>query len=178
MWPQRGGGWQSPDRTTCLQGSRKNPRFVESPENACQDQRSVLASLTRGVGCERRFPSASFADGDQCEGHPCLNQGRCKDGLGDYTCTCAEGFEGKNCEFCEFLFSPCLPVRAAWRGGGWEQRPQEAAGGPHAAAWALQLLPPQQREARHGPVWGTGGPRQVPAPLGGRRVNVGAGRAP
>nr|1APO_A Chain A, EGF-LIKE MODULE OF BLOOD COAGULATION FACTOR X [Bos taurus] len=38
-------------------------------------------------------------DGDQCEGHPCLNQGHCKDGIGDYTCTCAEGFEGKNCEF-------------------------------------------------------------------------------
>ena len=107
-----------------MHGSRKNPRFVESPENACQDQRSVLASLTRGVGCERRFPSASFADGDQCEGHPCLNQGRCKDGLRDYTCTCAEGFEGKNCEFCEFLFSPCLPVRAAWRGGGGSRGPR------------------------------------------------------
>ncbi|XP_065757766.1 coagulation factor X [Muntiacus reevesi] len=40
-----------------------------------------------------------YKDGDQCEGRPCLNQGRCKDGLGDYTCTCAEGFEGKNCEF-------------------------------------------------------------------------------
>ena len=160
---------------------RKNPRFVESPENACQDQRSALASLTRGAGCERRFPSASFADGDQCEGHPCLNQGRCKDGLGDYSCTCAEGFEGKNCEFCELLFSPCLRselpggVEGGSRG---PKRPQEAAGGHQAAAWALQLLPLQQREARHGPEWGTGDPRQVPAPLGGCRVNVGAGRAP
>uniref|UniRef100_A0A4W2EAI0 Coagulation factor X n=1 Tax=Bos indicus x Bos taurus TaxID=30522 RepID=A0A4W2EAI0_BOBOX len=42
---------------------------------------------------------SKYKDGDQCEGHPCLNQGHCKDGIGDYTCTCAEGFEGKNCEF-------------------------------------------------------------------------------
>ncbi|XP_059936057.1 coagulation factor X isoform X2 [Mesoplodon densirostris] len=39
-----------------------------------------------------------YKDGDQCESHPCLNQGKCKDGLGEYTCTCLEGFEGKNCE--------------------------------------------------------------------------------
>nr|5JZU_B Chain B, Coagulation factor X [Homo sapiens] len=26
-------------------------------------------------------------DGDQCETSPCQNQGKCKDGLGEYTCT-------------------------------------------------------------------------------------------
>ncbi|XP_074234692.1 coagulation factor X [Camelus bactrianus] len=39
-----------------------------------------------------------YKDGDQCDSSPCLNQGACKDGLGEYTCTCVEGFEGKNCE--------------------------------------------------------------------------------
>ncbi|KAF6084006.1 coagulation factor X [Phyllostomus discolor] len=39
-----------------------------------------------------------YKDGDQCESSPCLNQGGCKDGLGEYTCTCLEGYEGKNCE--------------------------------------------------------------------------------
>ncbi|XP_005374029.1 PREDICTED: coagulation factor X [Chinchilla lanigera] len=39
-----------------------------------------------------------YKDGDQCENNPCQNQGTCRDGLGDYLCTCAEGFEGKNCE--------------------------------------------------------------------------------
>uniref|UniRef100_L7N1Q3 Coagulation factor X n=1 Tax=Myotis lucifugus TaxID=59463 RepID=L7N1Q3_MYOLU len=39
-----------------------------------------------------------YKDGDQCESNPCLNQGRCKDGLGEYTCTCQEGYEGRNCE--------------------------------------------------------------------------------
>ncbi|XP_004450798.2 coagulation factor X [Dasypus novemcinctus] len=39
-----------------------------------------------------------YKDGDQCESNPCLNLGKCKDGLGEYTCTCLEEFEGKNCE--------------------------------------------------------------------------------
>ncbi|XP_010592341.1 coagulation factor X [Loxodonta africana] len=39
-----------------------------------------------------------YKDGDQCESNPCQNQGKCQDGLGEYTCTCLEGFEGKNCE--------------------------------------------------------------------------------
>ncbi|XP_019602161.2 coagulation factor X [Rhinolophus sinicus] len=39
-----------------------------------------------------------YKDGDQCESSPCLNQGTCKDGLGEYICTCSEGYEGKNCE--------------------------------------------------------------------------------
>ncbi|KAM9038773.1 coagulation factor X [Sarcophilus harrisii] len=40
-----------------------------------------------------------YRDGDQCENNPCQNQGNCKDGLGEYTCICMEGYEGKNCEF-------------------------------------------------------------------------------
>ncbi|XP_016007406.2 coagulation factor X [Rousettus aegyptiacus] len=39
-----------------------------------------------------------YKDGDQCESNPCQNQGVCKDGLGEYTCTCSEDYEGKNCE--------------------------------------------------------------------------------
>ncbi|XP_052608723.1 coagulation factor X [Peromyscus californicus insignis] len=39
-----------------------------------------------------------YKDGDQCESSPCQNQGKCRDGLGEYTCTCLEGYEGKNCE--------------------------------------------------------------------------------
>ncbi|XP_048200066.1 LOW QUALITY PROTEIN: coagulation factor X [Perognathus longimembris pacificus] len=40
-----------------------------------------------------------YKDGDQCESSPCQNRGSCRDGLGEYTCTCEEGYEGKNCEF-------------------------------------------------------------------------------
>ncbi|XP_002930546.1 coagulation factor X isoform X1 [Ailuropoda melanoleuca] len=39
-----------------------------------------------------------YKDGDQCESSPCQNEGQCRDGLGEYTCTCLEGYEGKNCE--------------------------------------------------------------------------------
>lgn len=49
------------------------------------------------------FPNPLTADGDQCETNPCQNQGKCRDGLGEYTCTCMEGYEGKNCEFCKSL---------------------------------------------------------------------------
>uniref|UniRef100_UPI004038FA11 coagulation factor X n=1 Tax=Callospermophilus lateralis TaxID=76772 RepID=UPI004038FA11 len=40
-----------------------------------------------------------YKDGDQCDSNPCQNQGKCKDGLGEYSCSCLDGFEGKNCEF-------------------------------------------------------------------------------
>ncbi|KAF6084007.1 coagulation factor X [Phyllostomus discolor] len=46
-----------------------------------------------------------YKDGDQCESSPCLNQGGCKDGLGEYTCTCLEGYEGKNCELLMLIFA-------------------------------------------------------------------------
>lgn len=50
-----------------------------------------------------------------------------------------------------------------WRAGArGPRRPQEAAGGHHASAWALQLLPLQQRKARHGPGVGDGGPQAGP----------------
>uniref|UniRef100_M3YFR2 Coagulation factor X n=1 Tax=Mustela putorius furo TaxID=9669 RepID=M3YFR2_MUSPF len=39
-----------------------------------------------------------YADGDQCESSPCQHEGRCKDGLDEYTCACLEGYEGRNCE--------------------------------------------------------------------------------
>uniref|UniRef100_A0A2K6GQ39 Coagulation factor X n=1 Tax=Propithecus coquereli TaxID=379532 RepID=A0A2K6GQ39_PROCO len=46
-----------------------------------------------------------YKDGDQCERDPCQNQGLCTDGLGEYTCTCQEGFEGKNCELSMLIFA-------------------------------------------------------------------------
>ncbi|KAG8452121.1 hypothetical protein GDO86_004061 [Hymenochirus boettgeri] len=39
-----------------------------------------------------------YIDGDQCESSPCHYGGSCKDGIGEYTCLCNAGFEGKNCE--------------------------------------------------------------------------------
>ncbi|XP_069613991.1 coagulation factor X [Ranitomeya imitator] len=37
-------------------------------------------------------------DGDQCSPNPCKYGGSCKDGVGEYTCLCNSGYEGKTCE--------------------------------------------------------------------------------
>ncbi|XP_068124183.1 coagulation factor X [Hyperolius riggenbachi] len=39
-----------------------------------------------------------YFDGDQCEPNPCQYGGSCKDGIGDFTCFCNSGFEGRRCE--------------------------------------------------------------------------------
>lgn len=47
--------------------------------------------------------SSMSSDGDQCEPNPCLNQGTCNDHLGHYTCSCQDGFTGKDCEIGEWV---------------------------------------------------------------------------
>uniref|UniRef100_H3C0R5 coagulation factor Xa n=1 Tax=Tetraodon nigroviridis TaxID=99883 RepID=H3C0R5_TETNG len=41
---------------------------------------------------------AVYIDGDACKSIPCANNGRCKDGIGTYTCFCPTGYQGFNCE--------------------------------------------------------------------------------
>ncbi|XP_010085785.1 PREDICTED: coagulation factor X-like, partial [Pterocles gutturalis] len=40
-----------------------------------------------------------YVDGNQCSSNPCHYGGHCKDGIGSYTCSCLDGYQGKNCEF-------------------------------------------------------------------------------
>ena len=35
---------------------------------------------------------------DECANAPCQNGGECTDGINEYTCTCAAGYRGVNCE--------------------------------------------------------------------------------
>ena len=35
---------------------------------------------------------------DNCAGKPCRNGGSCIDGVNDYTCNCAAGYTGKDCD--------------------------------------------------------------------------------
>ncbi|XP_035699609.1 IgGFc-binding protein-like [Branchiostoma floridae] len=38
------------------------------------------------------------ADIDECSSNPCLNGGTCEDDVNGYTCTCAPGYDGDDCE--------------------------------------------------------------------------------
>jgi len=39
-----------------------------------------------------------FSDIDECSSNPCQNLGTCNGGVNIYTCTCAAGYTGDNCE--------------------------------------------------------------------------------
>jgi len=39
-----------------------------------------------------------FSDIDECSSNPCQNLGTCNGGVNMYTCTCAAGYTGDNCE--------------------------------------------------------------------------------
>ena len=41
--------------------------------------------------------SFSFSDIDDCGGHLCENGGQCVDGVNEYTCNCADGYDGQYC---------------------------------------------------------------------------------
>lgn len=77
-------------------------------EDACK-------GLSMSVVTEASRRLHVFTDGNQCQSSPCQNNGTCKDGLGTYTCTCVDGYEGKDCELCK---CPCS------QGEGMRSQPQ------------------------------------------------------
>ncbi|XP_030844399.1 uncharacterized protein LOC763130 isoform X3 [Strongylocentrotus purpuratus] len=50
-------------------------------------------------------------DTDDCTPNPCLNGGGCTDGVNNFTCTCADGYEGNTCDTGEAITcNECLAV--------------------------------------------------------------------
>ena len=43
------------------------------------------------------FKSFHLLEVDECASNPCVNNGTCHDGRGDFTCNCIPGYEGKTC---------------------------------------------------------------------------------
>ena len=37
-------------------------------------------------------------DIDECSSNPCQNSGTCVDGIARYSCSCANGYTGNNCQ--------------------------------------------------------------------------------
>ena len=50
-----------------------------------------------GADCYCDSLACNF-NNDDCAPNPCQNGGTCTDGANSYTCTCAAGFTGANCE--------------------------------------------------------------------------------
>ena len=39
-----------------------------------------------------------MSDINECDPNPCLNNGKCEDGLNEFTCHCLSGYTGPRCE--------------------------------------------------------------------------------
>uniref|UniRef100_A0A3P8TTD8 Delta/notch-like EGF repeat containing n=1 Tax=Amphiprion percula TaxID=161767 RepID=A0A3P8TTD8_AMPPE len=78
-------------------------------------------------------PTQATPRPDPCEGRPCLNGGLClalpfagrPEDTWEYTCTCSQGFTGRNCEFFTdpCASSPCLHGNCSRSDGGEEGEP-------------------------------------------------------
>lgn len=98
------GGWSSWSNwtecsVTCLGGLTKRTRTCTNPEPsnfglACFGKDEEVESCN-AILCP---------DTDNCVGDPCRNGATCLDGVYTYSCTCAVGFTGKDCDIgCSIL---------------------------------------------------------------------------
>uniref|UniRef100_A0A452V778 Coagulation factor X n=1 Tax=Ursus maritimus TaxID=29073 RepID=A0A452V778_URSMA len=139
----------SPERASSVLGRvRRANSFLEEMkkgnlERECMEETCSFEEAREVFEDTLGLPNSVSADGDQCESGPCQNEGQCRDGLGEYTCTCLEGYEGKNCELstrklcsvdngdCEHSFSITPNMFCA----GYDSKPEDAcqgdSGGPH-----------------------------------------------
>ena len=64
--------------------------------------KQLLLDMTCVLGWTNTFSVLKyilhFVDIDDCRSNSCKNDGTCIDGVNDYTCNCATGYTGDNCE--------------------------------------------------------------------------------
>ena len=54
----------------------------------------------------------TLADIDDCSPGVCKNGGTCRDGVNSYTCSCAPGYTGPNCNNSEYIVFYYLSVNS------------------------------------------------------------------
>ncbi|XP_035663892.1 neurogenic locus notch homolog protein 1-like [Branchiostoma floridae] len=84
------------DVDECLDNSGRGPC-----DHICTDMFGSYRCSCRN-GNELGADGFSCVDADNCRFNPCENGATCLSGSGNYTCECARGFKGDNCEF-----APC-----------------------------------------------------------------------
>ncbi|KAK1800611.1 hypothetical protein P4O66_005818 [Electrophorus voltai] len=72
-------------------------------ERECLEEKCSLEEAREVYEDNEKTMVTSFcvlciSDGNQCLSSPCLNNGKCEDGMSAYVCWCPPGFHGKNCE--------------------------------------------------------------------------------
>lgn len=98
-----GAGRRAAPRRACAQPATQGrpARQVSVPSaGGCGAGRGASGArcwVVRGW-CAAELPPLPPADVDECSSDPCLNGGSCVDLVGNFTCLCAEPFEGPRCE--------------------------------------------------------------------------------
>ena len=49
-------------------------------------------------------------DIDDCDPNPCQNGGECNDGIHSYSCNCALGYDGINCDTSKYILYLVIPI--------------------------------------------------------------------
>uniref|UniRef100_A0A673FWL5 Vitamin K-dependent protein Z-like n=1 Tax=Sinocyclocheilus rhinocerous TaxID=307959 RepID=A0A673FWL5_9TELE len=79
-----------------LQGNLERECFEERCNK--EEARECFENDQKTVRCNKYEYFVMLSDGDQCHSNPCKHGGTCRDGIGGYTCTCAEMYSGTDCQ--------------------------------------------------------------------------------
>ena len=122
------GGWCRAEGSTaaCVCPAGYTGVACETGECALAGSGEGWSGVGQGVGyggaecwvggglCGAEPPPLPPADMDECSSDPCLNGGSCVDLVGNFTCLCAEPFEGPRCETGNGRVA--APVGGLWSG--------------------------------------------------------------
>ncbi|KAM9766831.1 coagulation factor X isoform 2-T2 [Menidia menidia] len=110
---------QGPAASQVLARRRRANSFLEelkqgNQERECMEERCDWEEAREIFEDKEKTDEfwAVYKDGDACLSSPCANGGRCKDGIGSYSCYCQEGYRGYSCQIaipqlCENLNGGC-----------------------------------------------------------------------